>query len=282
MSEARTGTVAIVWDFDSAIGQLNATYPYHFRSAPLWEELAAVDELRKQSERLDIAMTFATLGTAAEDLPSPFSAHEQLRALHHDGHEIASHAWRHEWLPHLTTQQLHRSLLRSKLALEQLVGQVGAITGFVPPFNRPMSWLARGEIRPGDRPAMPPGAGATLDGLIPSVSRAGYSWIRAGYRRRLGPTRADRLFAPEVVVGCVNLPHHYNGFDARAHDLLDEAVARRRLLVLSGHPAGLTRNGNEHLDHVRRTLEAIARRRDAGELRVQTMDGAARSFLEAA
>ena len=271
-------TLAIAWDFDSAVGQVNATFPYHFRRTPLDQELEAVAELRGLSARLGIAMTFATVGLAAEDVPAPFGARGELQALHAAGHEIASHAWRHEWLPHITTQQLRRSLVRSKLALEQAVGEVGAVTGFVPPFNRPMTWLARGEVRPGDRWAYPPAAGATLDRLIPTVSGAGYRWVRAGYRRRLGRTRADRLFAPELVAGCVNVPHHYNGFDDHAHSLLDEAVLRRRLVVLTGHPAGLFRSTNEHRSLVVGLLELAASRRDAGEMAIVTVGRAADRF----
>lgn len=274
------GTLAVVWDFDSAAGQVNATFPYHFRRAPLEQELAAVGALREVAARLDFPMTFATVGLAAEDVPAPFSAHDELRALYDAGQEIASHAWRHEWLPHLTSQQLRRSLLRSKLALESIVGAPGAVTGFVPPFNRPMSWLARGNVHPGDRWAVPPGAGATLDSLIPAVGNAGYGWIRAGYGRRFGRTVRDRLWGPEMVGGCVNLPHHFNGFDRAAHDLLDEAVQRGRLLVLSGHPAGLFRPGNENRDLVIGLLEVAARRRDAGELEIRTMGQAAETVRE--
>jgi peptidoglycan/xylan/chitin deacetylase (PgdA/CDA1 family) len=269
------GALAVVWDFDTAVGQVNATYPYHFRRAPLEEELAAVAELRGMASRLGTPMTFATVGLAAEDLSGPFGAGDQLRALHEEGHEVASHSWRHEWLPHLTTQQLRRSLVRSKLALESAIGAPGAVEGFVPPFNRPMTWLARGEVRPGDRWAVPPAAGATLDRLIPTVAGAGYRWIRAGYGRRWGRRVGDRLWAPEQVGGCTNLPQHHNGFDGAAHDLLDEAVARRRLVVVAGHPAGLARPAEENRDLVVALLEAAARRRDAGELDVVTMGRAA-------
>ncbi len=271
-------TLSIVWDFDSAVGQVNASFPYHFRRAPLEEEIVAVGELREIAGRLGISMTFATVGLAAEEVPQPFSAQDELRALHTRGHELASHAWRHEWLPHLTTQQLRRSLLRSKLALEQRIGAPGAVTGFVPPFNRPMTWLRKGEIHPGDRWAVPPGAGAVLDTLIPAVSRAGYGWIRAGYGRKFGRPAKDRLWEPEELQGCVNMPHHHNGFDELAYDLLDEAVDRRRLLVLSGHPAGLFRHGNEHRALVTSFLEHAAARRDRGELSIVTMGEYARSM----
>ncbi len=171
MRERTRGVLSVVWDFDSAVGQVNSTFPYHFRPAPLDEELAAVADLRAVTARLGIAMTFATVGLAAEDVAQPFGAGDELRSLHGAGHEVASHSWRHEWLPHLTTQQLRRSLLRSKLALERCIGAPGAVVGFVPPFNRPMTWLARGEVHPGDRWAVVPGAGATLDSLVPTVAR---------------------------------------------------------------------------------------------------------------
>jgi peptidoglycan/xylan/chitin deacetylase (PgdA/CDA1 family) len=279
-AEGAGASLSVVWDFDSAVGQVNASFPYHFRRAPLEEELEAVGVLREATARLGVQMTFATVGLAAEDVPAPFGAHDELCALHGDRHEIASHAWRHEWLPHLSTQQLRRSLVRSKLALEQLIGAPGAVTGFVPPFNRPMTWLARGNLHPGDRWAVPPGSGATLDTLIPTVARAGYGWIRAGYGRRFGRPVSDPLWAPEVVARCVSLPHHHNGFDGPAHDLLDQAVQRRRLLVLSGHPAGLFRQGNERRDLVIELLEAAARRRDDGSLEIRTMSQSADAFRE--
>lgn len=52
---APTASLAVVWDFDSAEGRVNATLPYHFRRAPLEEELEAVDRLP----------TVVTMGDAA-------------------------------------------------------------------------------------------------------------------------------------------------------------------------------------------------------------------------
>ena len=83
-----------------------------------------------------------------------------------------------------------------------------------------------------------------------------------------------------MVADCVNVPNHYNGFDQLAHDLLDEAVQRRKLLVISGHPAGLFRHGNEHSDAVTGFLEEAARRRDRDELVIQTVGATAAAMKE--
>jgi len=271
----RTATLAIVWDFDSAQGQVGATYPYHFRSQPLHQELEAVAILRDLGARLDAPMTFATVGFAAEDVPVPFAAHDLLRDLHDGGHEVASHSWRHEWLPHLTTQQLRRSLVRSKVVLERAVGEVGAVQGLVPPFNRPMTWLRHGIVRPGDRWAFPPGAGATNDGLLRAAAGAGYGWVRVSMRP-LFSRGVDPLRAPFREGGVTVVPHHYDGFDDKAHRLLDQAVERNATFVLTGHPTGLFRPGNEHRDLVVAVLERAAALRDEGKLRITTVrDGLA-------
>ena len=273
---ARTGEqpqparLVITWDFDSAQGQVGATYPYHFRSLPLHQELEAVAILRDEGARLGAPMTFATVGFAAEDVPTPFAAHDLLRGLHDDGHEVASHSWRHEWLPHLTTQQLRRSLVRSKLVLEQAAGEVGSVRGLVPPFNRPMTWLRHGIVRPGDRWAFPPGAGATTDTLLRAAAGAGYEWMRVSYRP-LFSKGGDPLLPPFAEGGVMVVPHHYDGWDGKADRLLDQAVDQRRTFVLSGHPAGLFRPLNERRELVVGLLEKAARLRDEGRLAITTV-----------
>jgi hypothetical protein len=266
---AAVATLAVTWDFDTAQGQVGATFPYHFRSLPLHQELEAVALLREHGARLGVRMTFATVGFAAEDVPEPFAARALLRDLHLDGHEVASHSWRHEWLPHLTTRQLRRSLVRSKVVLEDATGAVGAVRGFVPPFNRPMTWLRHGIVRFGDRWAFPPAAGATNDGLLRTAARAGYEWVRVAYRPHLR-RRADPLCPPFAANGLTVVPHHHNGFDGDAHRLLDLAVEHRTLFVLTGHPAGLYRPAEEHVDLVVALLERAARLRDDGRLRITT------------
>ena len=249
--DPQQATLAVVWDFDSAQGQVAATFPYH------------------EGARLGVPMTFATVGFAAEDVPEPFAAHGLLHDLHAAGHEVASHSWRHEWLPHLTTQQLRRSLVRSKVVLEHAAGEVGAVRGLVPPFNRPMSWLRHGIIRPGDRWAFPPGAAATIDGLLRTASGAGYEWIRLSIRPLIS-RGTDPLRAPFREGGITVVPHHCSGFDKRALALLDQAVERKAMLCVTGHPAGLFRPGNEHQDAVVGLLEQACRLRDQGKLRITT------------
>jgi peptidoglycan/xylan/chitin deacetylase (PgdA/CDA1 family) len=264
---AKAASVAVIWDFDSAIGQINATFPYNFNRRPLDEEVDCVGTLLALAQRLGTPMTFATVGAAAEDLPAPMGAADSIRSLWEQGHEIASHSWRHEWLPHLNRAQLRRSLLRSKAALEAIIGAAGTVTGFVPPFNRPMTWLRHGEVHPGDRWALPLGPASTFGGLLDEAAGAGYRWIRVGHN----PRRRRGTWPEPIQQGtCVVIPHHHNGFDDEAIRVLD-AGSRHDLVVISGHPGGLARGGNESLGNVTAFLEEVARRRDRAELEVSTV-----------
>ncbi len=266
---ATGATVVVHWDFDSALGQLNATAPYHFRDTPLAQELEAVERLAGLADRVGFPMTFATVGFAAERHRMGYGARDLLDRLHRSGHEIASHSWRHEWFPHLTRSQVRRSLLRSKVALEDAVGSVGAVSGFVPPFNRPMTWPSQGAFHPGDRWAVPGSGAVTIGQLLRQAAGAGYRWMRVSPSAQVG--RRWSGLAPIRRVGAIAaVPHHHNGFDRRGLDWVDRAEAEGGVLVVSGHPAGLYRPGDEHAEAVVAFVEEVGRRRDAGRLAVAT------------
>ena len=260
------------WDFDSALGQLNATAPYHFRDTPLAQELEAVGLLADLAGRVGFPMTFATAGFAAERHQMGYNARDLLARLHAEGHEIASHSWRHEWFPHLTRKQVRRSLLRSKLALEDAVGTVGAVTGFVPPFNRPMTWPSQGSFHPGDRWAVPGTGAPTIGRLLQATAGAGYRWMRVSPSAQIG-SRWSGLAPARVFHSCVAVPHHHNGFDDQGLAWVDRAEAEQGVVVISGHPAGLFRPGDEHEEQVVAFVEEVARRRDSGRLEVTTTAG---------
>lgn len=259
----------LVWDYDSALGMANTSYPYDWDAANVEREARNVGRILDLADAHSIRMTFACLGFAAEPGPAPFHAPDRIREIAERGHEVASHSWRHEWFPFLEAEQVRRSLARSRRALERLVGE-GAVRGFVPPFSRPMSWRSRAALSRGDRARL--GPGGDLGTLVPMVAAAGYSWCRVAWRplwhrlRRRDPllARLDRPWAELDGVTCV--PQHYTGFDDGARRLLAEAVRRGAPLVVVGHPSGLDRDRSEHLRHLEAFLREVAERRDRGEV----------------
>jgi len=261
--------VAIVWDFDAAAGQLNATFPYRWREETLFEELDCVREILRLAASHHLPMTFAITGFAAEEGVHPYHVPDLVREIARQGHEVASHSWRHEWLPSLTGEQLRRSLVRSKEALERCAGE-GAVVGFVPPFNRPMTWIARGAVSFGDRPSVPFGPGADMGFLLRHIRSAGFRWCRVSSRspiarRRRAPVPSAR-WPCRCGVTCV--PHAYCGFDSGARELVLKARASGAAVVLSGHPRALTFGRSESRGELAELCDLLAALRDQGEIGV--------------
>jgi peptidoglycan/xylan/chitin deacetylase (PgdA/CDA1 family) len=267
----------LIWDYDAAIGQVNATYPYNFDEEKIFAEIKNVDEILTLGKEFEVRMTFACLGFAAEPGQFPYHVPEQIRKIFSLGHEIASHSWKHEWFPYLEKEQIKRSLARSKYSLETCLGAPGAVKGFVPPFSRPMSWYKKGALSLGDRAGPLWRPGADLGSLLGLVQEAGYEWCRVSYRplwrKLLGGRFAEMginvRWESNGEVQCV--PNHYVGFDKPAEELVASAISSSAVVVISGHPSGLSRKGNENVNYLRTFLRRIADYQQAGTLDISTV-----------
>jgi hypothetical protein len=261
----------IIWDYDSAIGQVNASYPYNFREEKLLEEIKNVDRILEIGLDYHLSMTFACVGFAAEIGHYPYHVPEQISTIYKMGHEVASHSWKHEWFPYLESEQIIRSLKRSKYILERCIDEPGAVTGFVPPFNRPMSWYGKGAFSLGDRTFGPTYPGASLGSLLRYVKNAGYQWCRVSYRpiwMRFFPNRANRLGSDQISkfnhIFCIS--HQHVGFDQTARQMLNESVGTNQNLILSAHPSGLSRSSVESMDNLLQFVKLVANYQSKGLL----------------
>jgi hypothetical protein len=266
----------IVWDYDAAIGQVNASYPYNFHEENILEEIENVDGLLELAAERGVRMTFACVGFAAEPGHFPYHVPDQLRRIRAASHEIASHSWRHEWFPFLEREQVRRSLARSKEALERCLGEPGAVCGFVPPFSRPMTWYRKGAISVGDRALNPLRAAGNLGALCKQLRDTGYAWCRVSFRSLRDRVRGAQH--PELIGkrldrsrGVACLPHHYTGFDRGALELLDRAATTQRSIVIVGHPSGLTRDKEESWSHLVPFFERLGALQSAGRIRSRTV-----------
>ncbi len=269
-------SVLIIWDYDTAIGQINASYPYKYREELLQTEIENVDRVLELGSTMGLRMTFACVGFAAEPGHFPYHVPEQLRRIRAASHEIASHSWRHEWFPFLEREQVRRSLTRSKQALETCLGEADSVKGFVPPFSRPMTWYKKGAISIGDRSLSPFRAAGNIGSLCRELRNAGYSWCRVSYRslvQRIRGTDERPLISGRLERngGIACIPLNYTGFDSEAIRLVDRAVAERQSIVINGHPSGLTREREESLVHLVPFLEHLSELQAAGRIRARSV-----------
>ncbi len=270
--------LAIIWDYDTAAGMLNATKPYNWVEANCLVEHENVDYILADAIAHRVSMTFAVVGFAAEPGSPPFHVNEQLRRIAASGCELASHSWKHEWLPHLSDEQLRLSLRRSKLSLERATDNVSTVVGFVPPHNKPATWWGKGAFSRGDERVSLFRAGSSIGGIVPILKDEGYTWMRVAYvpffssiisrRRRfwispLQPSRVNRVTL---------FPMAYCGFDDRIRSHITTMASRNEdvVITVSGHPAALSRQGVESKDEWLVFMRTMLALRDAGSLRFVT------------
>lgn len=268
-ASSRDGSVTSLmffWDYDTQWGADRS----RMQRARDWGhlEFPGTDELLELHGRFGVPACFAVVGAAALPGERPYHDPKQIRRIHAAGHEIASHAFKHEWLPGLDRRALLRTLRDSKDALEQCIG--APVISFVPPFNQPFHY-ARGwsfsvsELRE---------AGVhhtTLDRLCDALRETGYRFCRVAYaplteraadiagrlrgRGRDGVDGSEAAFRPGppvTIAGVTCVRIGPCGFGAaRVRELFQRAARRGRVVALYGHPHSI-RSGD-----VNQSIEAL-------------------------
>lgn len=272
-----TGKLMIIWDYDGAVGQINASYPYKFDESKIYREIENIETILRLASTYDLKMTFACTGFGAETGVYPYHIPEQIQRIHFLGHEIASHSWKHEWFPFLKKDQMQKSLERSKFALESCLGIPGAVKGFILPFSRPMSWYARGAFSLGDRVFGPKFPGSDLGSVLKCVNQAGYLWSRISYRPIWTKLTKQKITKNTIHTkwenfrGIFCVPSHYFGFDDVACSLVNQLAQEGGSLVISAHPAALDYGREESLDNLDNFLLLVNQLKNENKLIVQTV-----------
>lgn len=221
MKTFKTKKIILIWDFDGGIGQVNSTYPYNFHFENFETEIENVRFILQVLRENVLRSCFAITGFSAEPGPYPLFFPDLISEIASQGHEIASHSWKHEWIPLFTEKQVSKSLFRSKKALEAVLPTSQSVVGFVPPHNRPMTWISKGAYSFGDRGLYPLFKMGNLDTVFPLLKEHGYRWIRVSHRSiisklfKKAPNLTGRTYFHQ---GVLVLENHYNGFDAKVID----------------------------------------------------------------
>jgi peptidoglycan/xylan/chitin deacetylase (PgdA/CDA1 family) len=241
------GIVMFFWDYDTQWGADRSRLPGGPKD---WGhlEFENTERLLELHARYDVPACFAVVGAAALPGARPYHDPAQIRRIHEMGHEIASHSFRHEWLPGLGRTALLETLGSSREALEQCVG--GSVQTFVPPYNQPFDYPGGWSFSLSERREA--GRNRTdVRRLCEALRETGYGFCRVAYRpalqrlaERLRGRRLDRPSPLETIRGitCVRL-NTPGGFAAETRRQIQRAAEGGGIAVVYGHPHSL-RSGN--------------------------------------
>lgn len=268
--------VHIMWDFDAAIGQTNATFPYKFNFTEFQKELDYVNFLLDFCAKEDMKFVFAITGFTGEEGVPPYQMPGLIRQIYEAGHEVASHTWRHEYLPYLLEEQVKRTLQRSKETLERCTGVPGSVTGFVPPHNRPTSFIRQLRFGLGDRSArLIPFYKADIGYLIKLLKAEGYKWSRFTFAKNpleyITHPKSEVFREIRQYNGLLCLPNQFNGFGQQAIAVVERCLRQQCDAVITGHPNGLSFKGPERMPLFIEFMEYLKQRRTEGKISICTV-----------
>lgn len=264
--------VLIFWDYDTQWGADRSRNPHRIPSwGPL--EFPNTDLVLEAHARFDFPACFAVVGAAALPGERPYHDPAQIRRIHEAGHEVASHSFRHEWLPALGRDGLRDTLRLSKDALEQCVGS--EVTTFVPPYNQPFDHAPGWSFSLSERRAVRRDR-IDVRRLCSALRDAGYRFSRLSYRsvatRLTEAVQGRMLYRPERPVTIegilslrINTPY---GFSEEGRRTMESQLDRGGFWVLYGHPHSASDDTNpQSLRQLVATLEVLDGWRRDGRIR---------------
>jgi len=253
--------IILIWDFDGPIGQINSSYPYNFNFKNFEIEINNVKWLLTKLQEYNIKCCFAITGFSAEEGVYPYVFPDLINQISTLGHEVASHSWRHEWTPIFQKSQIEKSLKRSKVALEKTLHNQNKVSGFVPPHNRPMSWIKRGAFSLGDRGIFPFFKMGDNGTLISLLKHCDYQWVRISYRNifsKLGFSKKNMTGRVLLQNNFVLFENHYTGFDEKVINHI--LTTNYETYTISAHPLMLSfKNKAESKENFRIILDTISK-----------------------
>jgi peptidoglycan/xylan/chitin deacetylase (PgdA/CDA1 family) len=222
--------------------------------------------------------TFGIVGRVALDGTAPEHCPEQVREIHREGHEIASHSMYHRFLPPLRRAELLDDAATSRKTLEDRIA--APVRGFIPPFNRPMHFPQRCAFSASELFGLHGRGRArqSLGGMLRVLGEAGYGWSRVSYEdkvsamlRRVGLRRDPVPPQPFLYHGMVAIPLHATGFGEAATALVRRYLHTGLTLAIYGHPNQAGENNDQSAEKLARFLTTFAPERSRGLLFILTM-----------
>jgi peptidoglycan/xylan/chitin deacetylase (PgdA/CDA1 family) len=267
--------LAISFDYDSPEGYRNSFGMQGWRSDA---DQQGADVLLRVLKQHAAPATFGVVGRVALEGQPPEHCPEQVRRIHEDGHEVASHSMFHRFLPPMRRNELLEDASTSRKVLEYRID--APVRGFIPPFNRPMHFPQRRAFSVSEVFGLH-GRGRgrqSLGSMLRVLAQAGYGWSRVSYEdkldallRRAGLRRAATPPQPFVFDNIVAIPLHATGFGEASTALVRQYLRTGLTIAIYGHPNQALEPNDQSAEKLDRFLGAFEKERAEGLLELHTM-----------
>ncbi len=238
----------IFWDYDTQWGadrSRSGSGPKGW--GPL--EFSNTERLLELHDKYNMPACFAVVGAAALAGKRPYQDPDQIRRLHAAGHEVASHSFKHDWLPGLALRDLRQTISDSKKALEDCIGS--PVVSFVPPYNQPFDYPQGWSFSLSERREAGRGH-VTLDQVCEVLGESGYRFCRVAHRslyeRAQDWWHGKQSYRPQPLskikgTTCARLNTPV-GFTAHTRAIIESQLDKGGTWVVYGHPHSISEPEN--------------------------------------
>ncbi|MCX8025600.1 MAG: polysaccharide deacetylase family protein [Thermanaerothrix sp.] len=265
-----SGKLILFWDFDAEWGAERSRSgggpkPW----GPL--EFECTERLLRLLERFGVKACFAVVGAVALPGSRPYHDPGLIREIAAQGHEIASHAMHHEWLPGVGKENLRHIIRQSREVLETCISQ--PVTTFAPTYNQPFDFLERGSISLSERREVPRDR-VDLGFLCRVLHEEGFTFCRVAYKplgeRLLAYLGYRHSFFPkvEIIRGVATLRVNAFGFRSDTLNHVNLATEEGGYVVCFAHPHALSGKGAQSEEQLMPFLEETQKLVKVGKLEI--------------
>ena len=245
----KPGQLLLYWDYELQAGADSSRIGVKMSGS---EDYHQTEKILDLLDEYGVKSVFAVLGFAAQNGELPYHAPAQIRKIAERGHEVASHTWKHEWIPTMTEQQLRQVLRQSKQALESVIGK--PVISFAPPWNVPTRYWRkfapgfydwRGGYPRTDIPALC--RALCAEGF--KTSRVDYEPLSASISRhafkRVVSEPVKMAYEKDILCFKVN----GSGFGSSSQEMLRRIAESGGLAVIFAHPHSLAAENDQNIQH---------------------------------
>ena len=268
--------ICISFDYDTPIGYNES---YYIKHLPFDAEIVGTNKLLKILTDYNIKATFGIVAKILNKNDHHKKFADQIKIVHKAGHEICSHSYSHKYLPSLPKSILIDEIKLSKYILEDYLQS--SISGFIPPFNRPMTFINKGALSISELLGLH-GRGIainTMGKIISLLKTCDYKWARVSFEPKIDQLirsvlpKPRRLIQPFYYKSILTIPLHSTGFGSYTQNIISTNLGKNKIICIYAHPhQALNKNNNQNVSRLSQMLQMFDNERSEGLLDYIRMD----------
>jgi hypothetical protein len=240
--------ICISFDYDTPIGYNES---FNIKHLSFDSEVIGTEKILEILNKFNIKVTFGIVAAILNKNNKFKIFSDQIMEIHKNGHEICSHSYSHKFLPSIKINSLIDEIESSKRIIEDFLQS--NVIGFIPPFNRPMTFINKGALSVAEIFGLHGRGRAknTMGKIISLLNTADYKWIRVSFEPKIDQIlrilipKPVKLIQPFYHKSILAIPLHSTGFGRHTQSIIGENLEKDKIICIYAHPHQASNKEND-------------------------------------